>query len=277
MSKFWGLFRFTLGESVRQGTQVFYFAVTSLILLFCALAFSRTPEGISIVGNVVPEVQGKAYNLAQGIMYGLYQQSVFWVVLFGIFGTAGLIPSMLERGTAELFLSKPIDRPTLLLGRAFGASAGISANIFYALIGFWLIWGIKLGLWHTPLLIAGFLLTFIFIVYFSIVALVGLISRNAGFTIMLSLSYIMISWGLESRERGLYRLWENVVYHRLLDGLYYILPQIGGMLENSSYFVGGTAVRPFPHEFSIMPFLWSFGSATLFYYLAVRKFSHTDY
>jgi hypothetical protein len=262
--QFWGLFRFTLGESVRQGTVIFYFAVTTLILLFCALAISRTPEGISIVGNVVPDPGNGSLNLAQAILYALYQQSVFWVIVFGIFGTAGLVPSML-------------DRPLLLLGRALGASFGISANIFYALFGFFLIWGIKLGFWYAPLLIAGFLLTVIFIVYFSIVALIGLLSRNSGFTIMASLSYIMISWGLESRVHGLYRLWENRVYHRILDGLYYILPQIGGMLDNSSRFVGGSAMRPIPAAFTPEPFLWSIASATLLYFIAIRKFSRTDY
>ena len=275
--KFWGIFRFTLGEAVRQGTLIFFAAVSTIILLAVALVVGRTPEGITLLGNVLPQRPGMPFDAGVILIYGMYSQSVFWIVVFGIFGTAGLIPSMLEKGTAELFLSKPFDRAWLLMGRAAGASAGITVNILYVLIGAWLVFGLRLGLWHTPLLLSGLCLVFIFFVYFSIVAAVGLMSRSSGFTIMVSLAYIIISYSLESRVHGLYRLWDNEIFHRVVDGLYYVLPQIGGMLSSASNLVGGQAMRTMSSDFTFAPFLWSAGSAALIYFYAIRTFSRTDY
>jgi hypothetical protein len=94
---------------------------------------------------------------------------------------------------------------------------------------------------------------------------------------MLAFAFSIISWGLELRENGLYRLWDNVVYHRLLDALYYLTPQLNAMLENSSRVVGKNPIIPYPAEFTLMPYLFSFFSASLLYGLSVWYFSRQDY
>jgi hypothetical protein len=104
-----------------------------------------------------------------------------------------------------------------------------------------------------------------------------LITRSAGISIMLAFAFSIISWGLELREKGLYRLWDNVVYHRLLDAIYYLTPQLNAMLENSSRAIGKNPIIPYPAEFTLMPFLYSFFSTSLLYGLSVWYFSRQDY
>jgi hypothetical protein len=109
------------------------------------------------------------------------------------------------------------------------------------------------------------------------VTIAGLITRSAGFSIMLTFAFTIISWGLELREKGLYILWNNTVYHRFLDGLYYLLPQFDAMLDNSTRIIGKNPFISGSPDFTIMPFVYSFFSTCLLYVLSIWYFSRQDY
>jgi ABC-type transport system involved in multi-copper enzyme maturation permease subunit len=278
--RFWGMFRFTIGETLRRGTLIFYFSIATCIIIFFALGVSRSsdnPGMITIFGSQLPDESQTGLNAVEFILLQLHSTSVFWIILFGIFGVAGLIPGMLEKGTIDLFLSKPLTRAELLIARALGAAAGIAVNLIYFFVGIWLIFGLKAGVWHW-----GFLSSVIYIIYaftclFSVVTIAGLITRSAGFSILIAFSFALISTGLELRERFFYLLWDNTIYHRLLDTLYYLTPQLNAMLENSSRVIGNNILALNQAEFTFMPFLYSFFSASLLYGLSIWYFSRRDY
>jgi ABC-type transport system involved in multi-copper enzyme maturation permease subunit len=274
------MFRFTIGEALRKGTLIFYFGVATLILVVFALGIGRMPDDpdmVTLFGNPLARKSVMGFNVVDFILVMLHQQSVSAIMLFGIFGIAGLIPGMLEKGTIDLFLSKPLSRAELLMARAFGAVSGIAVNLIYFFLGIWLIFGLKLDVWHWAFLSSVIYVVYAFVCYFSIVTIVGLITRSAGFSIMFAFIFSIISWGLELREKGLYRLWDNVIYHRLLDVLYYLTPQLNAMLDNSTRVIGKLPFVPNPAEFTIMPFLYSFFSTSLLYGLSVWYFSRQDY
>jgi ABC-type transport system involved in multi-copper enzyme maturation permease subunit len=222
------MFRFTVEEAMRRGTLIFYFCVSTIILLLFALYVGRSPAN--------PDIS--ELDAIENTLIWLHSSSVFWIILFGIFGVAGLIPSMLEKGTIDLFLSKPLARTELLMARALGAVAGIALNLFYFFIGIWLIFGLKAGVWHWAFLSSVIYVIYAFICFFSVVTLVGLITRSSGFSILLAFVFSFVSLVLEARERGLYLLWDNVVYRRILDAFYYLTPQLNAMLDNSTRVVG---------------------------------------
>jgi ABC-type transport system involved in multi-copper enzyme maturation permease subunit len=274
------MFRFTLGEVLRKGILIFYFAVATSFLLFFALGIGHSPTEpnlMTIFGSPFAHQSQPGLNVVEFLLIQLHSSSVFWIILFGIFGIAGLIPRMLEKGTIDLFLSKPLARSELLMARAFGAVSGIAVNLIYFFIGIWLIFGLKLEVWHWGFLSSVLYVVYAFVCFFSIVTMVGLITRSAGISIMLAFSFALISWGLEIREIGLYRIWDNVVYHRLLDALYYLTPQLNAMLENSSRVIGRHPFIPSPAEFTFMPFIYSFFSTCLIYFLSTWYFSRQDY
>jgi ABC-type transport system involved in multi-copper enzyme maturation permease subunit len=278
--RFLGMFRFTIGEALRKGTLIFYFVVATLIVVVFALGIGRMPddpEMITFFGNPVAPKSAMEFNVVDFILVMLHQQSVSAIMLFGIFGIAGLIPGMQEKGTIDLFLSKPLSRAELLMARAFGAVSGIAVNLIYFFLGIWLIFGLKLGIWPWAFLSSVIYVIYAFICFFSIVTIIGLITRSTGFSIMFAFIFSIISWGLELREKGLYRLWDDVVYHRLLDTLYYLTPQLNAMLENSTRVVGKLPFNPNPVEFTFMPFIYSFFSTALLYGLSIWYFSRRDY
>lgn len=278
--KIWGMFRFTLGETLRKGTLIFYFAVATIIILFFAASINRSssdPTVITMFGQPIPSKNGTGSDIIALILIGLFHQSVAAIILFGIFGVAGLIPSMLEKGTIDLFLSKPLSRGELLLSRALGATAGIAVNIIYFIFGIWIIFGFKVGVWYTGFLESSLFVAFAYACLFSVVALVGLLTRSTGYSILLTFIFFFISLELGSREYGLYFLWDNVVYHRLLDALYYLTPQVNAMLANASRFVAQSSTGLEGESFTWMPFLYSFVSTAFLYSIAIWYFSRRDY
>jgi ABC-type transport system involved in multi-copper enzyme maturation permease subunit len=145
------MFRFTVEEAMRRGTLIFYFCVSTLILIVFSLSVSRLPNDPSVVtffNSPMTDPSHPEFNAVEMVLIQLHSLSVFWIILFGIFGIAGLIPSMLKKGTIDLFLSKPLARSELLMSRVLGGVSGIALNLFYFFFGIWLIFGLKAGVWH---------------------------------------------------------------------------------------------------------------------------------
>ncbi len=277
--KMLALIRFTLFEALRRGMLIFYFVAGTIIIAVFAIWLKQSPEDPSMImlfGKTVPgNINGM--SSVDFFLLMLFRQSTFWIIVLGTFGAVGLITSFLDKGIVELYLSKPFERWQLFVGRTLGASAGVTANLMYCIVGLWLVFGLKLGVWHSGFLIAGLLVSYAFVCYFSLVSFVAIWSRNAILSILFGLLFSFVSIGLESRESGLYKLWDNSVYRRLLDGFYYVTPQLDGMLNNAGRLIGH---MPFSHEsaiFNLSPYLYSLGASALFYWLSVYYFSTRDF
>jgi ABC-type transport system involved in multi-copper enzyme maturation permease subunit len=277
--KMFAMMRFTLFEAIRRGTLIFYFAVGTIIIAVFAVWLKRSPNDPSMIvlfGNTIPgTING--VSSANFFLVTLLKQSTFWIIVLGTFGAAGLMTSFLDKGIVELYLSKPFNRWELFVSRALGASVGVAANLMYCIVGLWLVFGLKLGVWHFGFLVAGLLVSYAFICYFSLVSFVAVWSRNAILAIVFGLFFSFVSIGLESREQGLYRLWDNTIYHRVLDGFYYITPQLDGMLTNASRLIGQIPFSPEQAVFTPAPYLYSLGAAALFYGLSIYYFSSQDF
>lgn len=273
------MIRFTLLEAVRRGTLVFYLVVGTFVIGVFAIWLNKSPtdpSNIVLFGNTLPG-NFNGISSAQFFLLMLFRQSTFWMIVLGTFGVVGLITSFLDKGIIELYLSKPFRRWELFISRAIGACAGVVANLMFCIVGTWLVFGIKLGFWNFQFLLAGLLVSYAFICYFSLVSFIALWSRNAILSIVFGLFFSFTSIGLENRENGLYLVWNNVLYHRFLDVLYYITPQLDGMLSSAGRLIGQ---MPFPQQqasFSPAPFLFSLGSSVVFYSLSAYYFSSRDF
>jgi ABC-type transport system involved in multi-copper enzyme maturation permease subunit len=278
--RFWGMLRYTMGEALRKGTLLFYFGVATIIILIFAFGIGHSPDDPSVItvfGNPFSHPSFPHFNVVEFLLLQLHSSSVFWIIFLGVFGSAGLIPAMLKKGTIDLFLSKPLARFELLMARALGAVSGIAINLIYFFIGIWLIFGLKVGVWHWGFLSSVLYVIFAFTCLFSVVTLIGLMTRSTVFSIIITFCYALISLLLESRERGLYLIWDNDIYHHVLDAFYYLTPQLYAMLDNSSRVIGQNPFIPSTPEFTFLPFLYSFFSASLLYFLATYYFSRQDY
>src|SRR5207245_5202482 len=76
-------------------------------------------------------------------------------ILMSVFATASLVPRMLEKGTIDLLLSKPITRPALLASRYLGGLLTVTLNLLYLTCGLGAILGLKTGGGKAGLLLSG--------------------------------------------------------------------------------------------------------------------------
>jgi len=155
------------------------------------------------------------------------------VFVLGIFAVAGIIPSMMEKGTIDLLLSKPVPRSMLLLGRALGGLIAVAVNLILFVLGIWTLYGMFTGVWYLPFLLwTPTIIFFGFLVLYSFIILINVMTES--WVLPMSLVYIHIflfSAFLTNRQETLFKLIGSPVVRGVIDGLYYILPQTTDYVE----------------------------------------------
>ena len=209
---FWGLFGLS----------------TAMILFFLFLLKIDIVEGavatVSLFGFSsgrtvgVDRLTRQAYG---GIATFLYT----WGMFLAVFASSGLIPSVLEPGRIELLLSKPVARYHLLLGRYLGNLLVVSCNIAYLVLGVWLIFGTKTGIWSPSFLSTIGFTIFIFAVLLAVVVLIGVAFESAALATMVTVALMIIS-PILAQKNLMERLLSSEWSRRLWNLLYQIFPKV---------------------------------------------------
>jgi hypothetical protein len=136
------------------------------------------------------------------IKIGLGVIAVFVAIII----TSSLIPDMLQAGSLHLLLSKPISRALLFLSKFFGGSIFILLNITYLLVGLYFIAGWRFGIWNEGLLAIIPVIGFVFIIFFSVSALAGVIWKNAIVSVVLTILFWLCCF-IVGAVRGGFQPW----------------------------------------------------------------------
>ena len=276
LRKIYALIALTVRESFAKKTFVVFFALSTVLHLFLLFAVD-----IDVVGGAMAMVNifGKDIAGAEKIKIRemiVGAQSVIASLVFtggiflSIFATAGLVPSLLEKGHVELVVSKPIPRYLILLGRFVGAQTVMAFNVVYFIGGTWLILSAKTGFWYGPYLYAIPMVVVAFAIVFALMTLVGVLSRSAGVSIMIAYFVLFFSPFLIQKDR-IYALLSSKVYYYLLEVLYQVLPKTFELGKMNQELVMGKPVE------SWQP-LWTSGLAGMaMLFVAVTLFSRKDF
>lgn len=145
--------------------------------------------------------------------------------------TAFFIPNMLRKGTIDLLLSKPIHRWTLLLYKYVGGLLFMFLNAVVLIGGFWLVMGLRTGLWGWHFLLMIPIMTFQFAIYYAASTLAAVFTRNTIVAILVSAALwaVLFLTGLvydlskpdPGEERG--------PVHKVAKVIHDVLPRIGDM------------------------------------------------
>lgn len=120
-------------------------------------------------------------------------QFLFMVsLLVYIFVCAGYIPNMIESGSIDLVLSKPIRRWHIYFGKYLGGLLLYSVVLFIAYVLIFVGIGFKTGIWHWKFFGALPMTLFSLALLFSIIAWVGLWTRSTLMSAILGLVYYVI-------------------------------------------------------------------------------------
>ena len=120
-------------------------------------------------------------------------------IMLSIIATAGFLPHLLEKGSIEVVVSKPIARWKLFLGRYLG---GISFVLFHAtvFIGLtFLVAGVRWGVWLPGYLFAIPLVTLLFSFLYCISALTAVLTRGTITAVLVTL----VAWTAFAGIQGL--------------------------------------------------------------------------
>jgi hypothetical protein len=150
--------------------------------LFWQASFVQTP-------------QGEAFPLGMQILV-LVELLANWlgatvILLVSIVLTSLFIPNMLRKGTIDLLLVKPIRRWALLLYKYIGGLTFILLNISVLMLGIWLVFGLRTGLWVNSLLLTIPVLILVFATLYAVSTLCAVWTRSAIVAILMS----CLVWG----------------------------------------------------------------------------------
>jgi ABC-type transport system involved in multi-copper enzyme maturation permease subunit len=177
---FWALF------GLSTAMILFFLFIMKIDVVQGAMAtislFGQTNHKMTDVSRLVRQVHG-------GIATFLYT----WGMALAVFASSGLVPTVLEPGRIELLLSKPIRRHQILLGRYLGNLAVVALNVTYLIVGVWLIFGAKTGVWSPGFLYAIATTVFIFAVLLTVVLLTGVLFESAAVSTMVTIGLGLVS------------------------------------------------------------------------------------
>lgn len=226
-------FREALAKKIFIGYYIFY-AIVILIMIF--LVNMDAVEGVMSMTD--------AKGLVHQVETGFFMISWNLIIFFSLISTASFIPSMLEKGTIDLLISKPISRPMILLSKYIGAVLFVFLSMVFLLGSIWLILSLKSGYWDPTFLLSIVWLTLAFAVMYSIVVVVGLTTQSTVIAILVNFFLIFVLCPVLSiREAVVFSLVSNETVRFVFDFLYYILPKPGEFRDIANSVILGEPIN----------------------------------
>ena len=207
-------------------------------------------------------------EILSGILWPIQLVGVF----ISLFAMASLVPSLVKKGNIDLFLSKPISRFELLMGKYIGGATIVAGNLIFLIFSFWLIIGLKFSFWSPDFLVAIPAIFLTFEAFFSIMTLLSILTGNSVLPLAVAvLSMLVVGPILSARESIPFL--QNEVAQKMMDLFYYIFPQSTDIMTEMT-----EMIKPWLNtEPSAMPFVLTGILAVVYFGLAVVSFYRKDY
>ena len=264
---------FTIREALSRKIFITFFAISTFVIIIFGLLFALVPfEDLS---GMVNANGSDPLSVADEIVKGL---KLFVVApLFGgglflsIFSAASFIPNMLEKGSVDLIVSKPISRAQIVLGKFLGGTLIVLINIAYLIITLWFLIGLKFGIWNPDILYSIFTITFTFGSLYSLIILVGILTQSSVLAMMLSyIIFFVLSPILTARD-AISAFIDSKFMEYLMDVLYYIIPKTSELGTLTTEIALGYGIDEY------QPIISTFIFLVLVLYLSIIIFSKKDY
>jgi len=254
-------------EAAARWTLVAWFLLSTLFIGIFAAAVNLDVvdgalAGVKLFGKTV-DLAGKKVDVDKLVLgfEGGFSAILYLVGTFlAVFATAHLVPRLQEKGTIDLYLSRPVGRVPLLLSRFAGGFLLAALNVFYLIVSIWLIVGWKTGVWDARLLGGGLLILFAITALLAFAFLVGVVTSSTAVSIMATYAIFFVSSVLAAHEKieaALSSEWSA----GLVRTLYWVLPKTAQLGQAIVTLVSDG--RGFRHAAAIEPFT-VYGTTAIF-------------
>jgi ABC-2 type transport system permease protein len=255
-------------EAAARWTLIAWFVLSSLFILIFAsavnldvvdgmLAGARLFGGdVSVDAGVIPiDRMVTGFEMAfSGIIYVIG-------IFLAIFATAHLVPRLQEKGTVDLYLSRPVGRVSLLLSRYVAGLLLSAANVLYLTGAIWLIVIWKTHVVNIRFLASALIIMFSIAVLLAFAFVVGVVTSSTAVSIMATYALFFLSMILAAHEHisaAVASQWKA----NLVDGLYWVLPKIFELQQATIAAVTGG--RHVPQQLADALSLAPFSTSALF-------------
>jgi len=276
-------------EAAARWTLVAYFVLSTIFILIFGLAVNLdivdgALAGARLFGKEV-DLGGESVDIDQ-IVLGFESGFSGFLYLVGtflaLFATAHLVPRLQEKGTIDLYLSRPVGRTRLLLSRYVGGLLLAAANLVYLIGAIWLIIVWKTKVVHPRFLLGGVVILFTIATLLAFAFLIGVVTSSTGVSLMGTYAIFFFGAMLAARDR-IASAMDSDLSARIVHALYWIFPKtaelgraVVGLVSGSATWEG-EAFRT-PAAADLLPV---YGSTALFGLvalgLAARLFSRKDF
>jgi len=255
----------------------------------------RGAHSFSVLFGLFPEIPLPDVSVAEftiRLQQGLFNVFAGIVVMaVALLATSGFVPNMLQKGTLDLVLARPIGRTRLLLYKYAGGLWFVAVFTAYLIFGAWLALGIRIGYWNPWFLLSIGTIVLVFAVLYSVSVLAGVVTRSAGLSGMIALGV----WGLSGIVVNLHNRIRMMLYGAevpswlvtTFDACYTVLPKttdlslLSTYALSHSYLSPGMYARTFGRELPSVDWTFSLGTTAAFtaamLALAAWRFRRADY
>ena len=233
-------------EAAARWTLVAYFFLSTLFILIFASAVNLdivdgALAGAQLFGKNIEMGNGEGISIEKlvlGFESGFSVFLYFICTFLAIFATAHLVPRMQEKGTIDLYLSRPVSRVRLLLSRYIAGLILAGTNVVYLMGSIWAIVAWKTHVMNPRFLFAGSIIFLIIAVLLAFAFLIGVVTSSTAVSIMTSYGVFFFGLMLAAHEQiaaAVSKQWQAWT----IETLYWVFPKSAELGQAVIALVGG--------------------------------------
>jgi len=270
-------------EAAARWTLLAYFFLSTIFIIIFASAINLdvvdgTLAGAKLFGK---NVHMRPQDNFEGILLMFESGFAGFLAVFGtglaVFATAHLVPRLQDKGTIDLYLSRPVSRIWLLMSRYIAGLLLAATNVFYLIGAIWIIVISKTGMVHPRFLMSGVVIMFLVATMLAFAFLIGVITSSTAVSIMATFGIFLFGLALAAHvqiEAAISQQWLAT----LISALYWIIPKTKDLILAVVAFVSaGQAPGMVKQTLNPTPFLTTAAFAITCLVLASWRFQRKEF
>ncbi|MEO8379162.1 MAG: ABC transporter permease subunit [Acidobacteriota bacterium] len=231
-------------EAAARWTLIAYFFLSTIFIIIFASAINLdivdgALAGAKLFGKEVDMRDSISIEkLVLGFETGFSVFLYFLCTFLAIFATAHLVPRMQEKGTIDLYLSRPVSRVKLLLSRYVAGLILAGSNVLYLMGSIWLIVIYKTHVVNPRFMLGGTIIFLVIAVLLAFAFLIGVVTSSTAVSIMTTYGLFFFGLMLAAHDKiaaAVSKDWQAWI----IETLYWVFPKTAELGQAVVAFVGG--------------------------------------
>ena len=224
-----GIFLDTFQESFRNKMFLFFFVVATLIIGSIGLALNMDAvngvmRGVTFFGTALRVPAFTVKQWVESLQAGLAMLIGTFGLFMALMATSTLFPTLLQKGSVDLLLCRPIPRWRIITSRFLGGVSIMAFNAVFLFVGVWAVLGLKADVWNNRFPMSSALVIFAFIVLFSVVMIASVVTENGPAGLLAAATMLIFSPILAAHEQ-ITPAFSTELYREVFHSLYWVLPK----------------------------------------------------